>query len=227
MSKIGKGYGSEYHLLRWLSKRPSDFNKKVAEQLSLSGTSIEWPHDENGGEWKGIEFLTPTPELQAQWSKFWPTGRGIHNWDAIGKVTGPGGAEWLLVEAKAHTNEILSDCKASNPDSIEMIQNAFLQVKNALGVDARKDWMHGCYQFANRLATLWFLQEHKISAHLLFMYFTGDKRPVSPNSQWNHDCPADEEGWNDALTKQADLIGLPTVHHLSPRIHKLFLSATT
>lgn len=224
MGKMGGGYGSEFHLLQWLSNRQSDFNKKVAEKLSLSGTSIEWTRHENGGEWKGIEFLTPAPALEAQWSEFWPTGKGVHNWDAIGKVDGPGGTEWLLVEAKAHTNEILSDCKASSPDSIQKIQNAFLQVKNALGVDARKDWMHGCYQFANRLATLWFLHEQKIPTHLLFIYFTGDKRPVSPNSQWNHDCPADEEGWKDSLTKQADLIGLPSAHYLSARIHKLFLS---
>ena len=194
----------------------------------LPGASIEWTRNVDDSEWKGIEFLSPNTALETQWSKFWPTGRGIHNWDSqSGKWIGPGGPDRCLLKRKRIQMECYQDCKASNPDSIEMIQNAFLQVKNALGVDARKDWMHGCYQFANRLATLWFLQEQKIPAHLLFIYFTGDKRPVSPNSQWNHDCPADEDGWKDSLTKQADLIGLPNSHHLSARIHKLFLSATT
>lgn len=227
MGKRGNGYGSEFHLLQWLSNRQSDLNQKVAEKLSLPGASIEWTRNVDGSEWKGIDFLSPNTELETQWSKFWPIGRGIHNWDAVGKVKGQGGTEWLLVEAKAHTNEILTDCKASNPESIQTIQDAFAQVKSALGVDARKDWMHGCYQFANRLATLWFLHQHKVRAHLLFIYFTGDNRHLRANPKWGHDCPADEAGWIDSLTKQEGLIGLPKAHHLSSRIHKLFLSATT
>lgn len=228
MGKIGKGYGSEYHLQQWLLIHQPELDKRVSEALSLPGRSIEWvpgPRSKGGQvkEWKGIDFVSPNGDLKQQWKEFWPTGKGIHNWDAIGKITGDNGPEWLLVEAKAHTDEILTDCKASNPVSIKKLKDAFAKVKKSLGVDVDEDWMRGCYQFANRLATLWFLHEHKIPTHLLFIYFTGDKRPVSPNSKWNHHCPATVEEWKEPLTKQAELLGLPNSHSLTLNLHKLFL----
>jgi hypothetical protein len=57
--------------------------------------------------------------------------------------------------------------------------------------------MRGRYQFANRLTALWFLHQHTIPSHLLFIYFTGDDQLASLNQQWDHDCPVNPADWKD------------------------------
>ena len=71
-----------------------------------------------------------------------------------------------------------SDCKASNQDSINKIREAFSATREALGVPSAANWLEGDYQYANRLATLYFLRTQAISARLLFVYFLGDKVPA-------------------------------------------------
>ena len=80
-----------------------------------------------------------------------------------------------------------------------------------------RDWLSGYYQFCNRVAVLHFLNSHDVPA-LLLVYFTGDTF-----REGSADCPADEEGWQEALAKQAEHVGLPDQHPLSDRTHKLFL----
>ncbi len=230
MGKMGQGYGSEFHLLQWMADRRSDLNSKILEELGRSQASIEWlqctPKSEGRAkEWKGLDFLSPDPDLKKKWDMFWPTGKGIHNWDAVGVIDREMGREWLLVEAKAHVDEILTDCKATDPLSVKKIQSAFTDVKDDLGVAINKDWIHLCYQFTNRLALLWFLHRNNIQAHLLFIYFTGDKRPKRDNPAWNPVCPSNANQWKEPLEKEADLVGLPQAHPLRERIHKLFLPA--
>jgi hypothetical protein len=54
----------------------------------------------------------------------WPTHRRGHNWDAIGRIERKGKPEWLLVETKANVEELESDCRAENPESLKLIQQA-------------------------------------------------------------------------------------------------------
>ena len=49
----------------------------------------------------------------------------------------------------------------------------------ALGVSADRDWLKGYYQYANRIAALHFLTQHKVPAHLLLIYFLGDRFSVA------------------------------------------------
>jgi hypothetical protein len=132
--QIANGYRSEFHLAQWLSTRQQEVNRNIAKVLSLPSLTIEWRRDAGDKEWKGIDFLPPDADIQKKWKEFWPTGKGIHNWDAVGKVSGPTGPEWILVEAKAHTDEMLTDCKARDANSVKKIKAAFVQVKEALGV---------------------------------------------------------------------------------------------
>ncbi len=169
-------------------------------------------------EWKGLDFLPQEGPTRGQWTEFWPQAGRAQNWDAVGQVSVSGREEWLLVEAKAHLGEIQSSCQASPAGGLDTIRAAFEATKKALGVQPGRDWLSGYYQFCNRVAVLHFLNSHDVPARLLFVYFTGDAFPDS-----SADCPADEDGWREALAKQAEHVGLPDQHPLSNRIHKLFL----
>jgi len=224
MGKIGYGYGSECHLLRWMGRHRKAFDNAVLLAIGRVGSKIEWldfkfkPGDIwPDAELRGMEFLENDQTLGAEWERFWPVGKGIHNWDAVGLINPGENQEFLLVEAKAHIQEIKSDCKAKGTGSIKKIREAFEVVKKALGISHERDWMRGYYQSTNRIAALYFLSRQKISSHLLFIYFIGDRQ--SPN----RDSPQSIKEWEKALKTQEEYIGLPKSHVLEARIHKLFL----
>ncbi len=191
--------------------------------MGFQGGRIEWLDFKfkHGDKWpdaelKGLEFIEDS-RIQQKWAIFWPVGGGIHNWDAVGLINPGEDQEFLLLEAKAHIQEIKSDCKAKDTGSIKKIRKAFEVVKKALGVSHDRDWMKGYYQSTNRIASLYFLHQQKISSHLLFIYFIGDRRGSK------RDSPQSIKEWQQALKTQEEYIGLPKGHLLEGRIHKLFL----
>jgi hypothetical protein len=95
------------------------------------------------------------------------------SWDAVGTADG----EWLLVEAKANAPEFCSPATTAAGAGREKIEHALNRVKRGLGVHRRYSWTSSYYQYANRLAMLWFLRKRKVPARLLFIYFYGDKFP--------------------------------------------------
>ena len=223
MGKIGYGYGSEWHLLWYLGRHRSRLNREVRRVTGAE--RVEWldfVHSESDtidAEWKGLAFIQDDA-LQSAWGEFWPQGAGIHHWDAVAQIDVSGPQEWLLVEAKAHTYEVQSDCGAKPHGGRDQIRRALDQTKSALQVQSSCDWMNGYYQFCNRVAVLHFLQSHGVPAHLLVVYFTGDSGPA-------RECPLDESGWQAAIAAQDAHVGLPEEHALSGRIHRLFLPAFT
>jgi len=91
MSRMGERYGSEWHLAEYLRHRRGELNAAVAQ--ATGGRLLEWldaPVDRRTGkpakEWRGIDFLPPDAVLEAAWSAFWPTERGVHSWDAVGRL---------------------------------------------------------------------------------------------------------------------------------------------
>lgn len=224
MKRAGNSrYGSEYHLLRYLGRHRKKLNDVILSSIGR-GTGIDWldfPFERDGtgrdAEWKGLDFLSDGEDIQRQWIDFWPQGKGIQNWDAVGEIEGLPDREWLLVEAKAHTEEILSDCRAIDRGGRTKIRSALDWTKNELGVPAEKEWLNGYYQYCNRLAVLSFLSRHGVKANLLFIYFTGDRFPNG------FECPQAAEQWHEALHKQDEYVGLSPNHSLASRIHKLFL----
>lgn len=82
--------------------------------------------------------------------------------------------DYLLIEAKAHTDETKSDMKASSVKSIEMINNSFEEVQKYMGVKPQP-WTNEYYQLANRIAYLYFLNvKLKIPTWLVLINFTDD-----------------------------------------------------
>ncbi|MFC1600821.1 hypothetical protein ACFL34_00535 [Candidatus Sumerlaeota bacterium] len=231
MGQIGYGYGSEWHLLRWMGRHRSELDRQVLEHLGGKAKAIEWndfkfapgykwPDKWPDRELLGMEFLEGTKHAKAlpHWKEFWPHGSGIHNWDAVGWVVCKGGAkELLLVEAKAERKEIKSNCGATAKRSLEMIEAAFEETKSALNVKPERDWKNEYYQMTNRIAALWFLRKRKIPAHLLNIYFCGDiPKP-------GRESPRSEAEWKKVLKEQDKHIGLPRNHPLKDCMHKFFL----
>jgi hypothetical protein len=221
MAKMGNGYGSEFHLLRYLGRHREDLNRRLLAEIG--GDSIEWldfNFDKKSksldAELQGLDFIEPLSAVHDLWREFWPQGRGIQTWDAVGRIVRDGRPEWLLVEAKAHVAESRTDCAAKGKGSAH-IRRALEEVKTYLGVPQERDWLRGCYQAANRIATLHFLQKHQLPARLVFLYFTGDRSGI------RRQCPTDADGWREELRNLDGRLGLPPDHPLKGRIHKLFV----
>jgi len=123
----------------------------------------------------------------------------------------------LLVEAKAHLDELKSRCGAKEKGGLRQIRDALAVLKRALGVDEECDWLNGYYQLANRLAVLNFLTQNGVPARLVLIYFTGDTREDGMT------CPRNEGEWQVALSDQDQWLRLEGDHPLAKRIHKVFL----
>ncbi len=223
MAHMGDGYGSECHLLRWMGRHRNLFDQRVSAAVGMPGSALKWMdfgfHERNpwpDSELRGLEFLYHIPNLKANWQEFWPTGKGIHNWDAVGWIGEEPHSELLLLEAKAHVAELKSSCGAKNPNSVQKIDRAMDKSKKFLCANPKADWKQGYYQTANRVATLNFLTGEGIAARLLFVYCLGDSGSES------RQCPRTEEEWTPAINAQWRELGA-TSDGLPDRIHKLFL----
>ena len=137
MGKIGYGFGSEWHLLRFLGYHRDYLSKEV---LNITGgKNISWvdfkfsrnaANLNNDRELVGLEFIQ-NPNALKKWREFLPQTLSSQNWDALGKIDYGDHSEWLLVEAKAHLEEVRSSCSAKSPKSIEMIKES-MKKNNAL-----------------------------------------------------------------------------------------------
>jgi len=139
MSKIGCGYGSEWHLLRYLGYHRALLSQEVGAALGASGVAwLDFPFSSVGGplrderEFKGIAFLK-RKNLLEKWSRFWPQRGNAQNWDAVGRATFDTEEAWVLVEAKAHAEEVRSHCGAKSPHSKAKIAKALAETREHLG----------------------------------------------------------------------------------------------
>ena len=228
MGKIGYGYGSEWHLLRYLGYHRAYFSDLILNHIG--GQSLSWcdfhflpPNTSNkhDGEHIGLGFLE-NAEAEAAWRSFWPQSGNAHNWDAVGEIWVNGQREWLLVEAKAHSGEIKSSCGASSQKSLSMIRAALSQTMASFcetPVPVER-WMSPYYQYANRLAMLHFLMkvcDPPIPARLLFIYFTGDRRPDAAQ------CPQASADWEHEITAMEHYLGIYRDSELYRRVHRVVL----
>ena len=227
MSKLGHGYGSEFHLMRLMGRYRQRFTRIVCDVIGAS--DISWLDFRPGGkyelkpelslpdnEWKGIEFLAETKEnreeLIESWKDFWPQSGSVPNWDAIGKGRIDESDFWILTEVKAHIGEIKSNCGAISKKSKDRIADAmkdtqtWLNVKDKMGCD----WLKVYYQYAFQLAMLYFLNRHNIKSRLLRIYLCGDKNPAG-------DCPPKD------LEQQSIFLGVDGIHLSTFRVHEIFI----
>lgn len=234
MADIGLGYGSEYQLMRFLGHHRNYLNRQIQKVMNTQ-ESICWfdyPMDEGNlsfdGEYKGTGFLNDHKDyetIKKEWEKFWSKTGNAPNWDAVCKI----GKEYVLVEAKAHLNEMKSSCGAKEK-SIQSITKAFEGTREFYGVKNHSDWMKTYYQLANRLAFIYFLNalcSIKIEASLLNIYFlNGYKKRVRKAK--NGFCiladksVTDIKTWDEAIKEEYKYLGL-TKEEADYRIHSVFI----
>jgi hypothetical protein len=144
-------------------------------------------------------------QLKPALAKMWPS-RGPR-WDALGRTAQ---GDILLVEAKAHVQEMCSSGTSASPKSRKLIQTSLNRVARQL--QARPDrapWSRFFYQLANRLAYLEFLRARNVKAWLVLVNFLNDSEMGGPNTP---------ETWEAAYQVAMHVMGLRQDHRLSPYV---------
>jgi hypothetical protein len=125
----------------------------------------------------GIESLPVRPLRD-----FWPARGPV--WDAIG-TTSDGTA--VFVEAKAHIPEMASPPTRATPKSYDLISRSLEEARRWYAPKATAEWSGTFYQYANRLAHHYLLDEvNKVPSILVFVYFTAadDMRGPENECEW-------------------------------------------
>jgi hypothetical protein len=138
-------------------------------------------------------------------SDFWPA-RGPQ-WDGLARFDGG----VVLAEAKAHLREFDTPPSAAGPASARRIETAFARVQAALGITPAAPWDRTFYQYANRIAHLWWLRAQGINAHLVLIGFLHDP---------DLNGPATAADWHTAISGAEAALGL-TPNPLAAAIHSL------
>ena len=193
--------GSQRWLQLAVNRCPNVLDEAVAKAIDLDqGETIKWVsplESDSFIEYRDqafLERLSISPQHRPL-EEFWPRRGPV--WDGLARTSG---GRCLLIEAKANIPEFDSSSTRASEEPLRKIRQAFDETRTFLGVSADTDWSKCFYQYANRLAHLYFLRElNKVDAALVFVYFLGDTTVPGRN-------PVTREGWEAA-------IGLAT-HHL-------------
>ena len=122
-------------------------------------------------------------------------------WDGLARTSG---RRRLLIEAKANIPEFDSSPTGASEESLRKIEGALEETRQSLGITSKTDWTKCFYQYANRLAHLYFLKEvNKVNATLVFVYFVGDTTVRGRE-------PVSKEGWEAAIALATHHLGIGT-----------------
>jgi hypothetical protein len=168
---------------RWLQWLVNESPERLDQEIGLGPITWLSPvRADDHAEYRDQAFLDlldihlPTRPL----AFFWP--RGGPQWDGLGRAAS---GEVILVEAKAHLNELYSPATgASAESSLTQIQASLAETAQGLGVPAGYDWSKQFYQYANRLAHAYLLDRlNSIPTRLVFLYLVGDADVGGPMSR--------------------------------------------
>ena len=202
--------GSQRWLQLTVNRCPEVIDGAIAKAGVLEhGESVQWlsPLESDAfTEYRDHAFLERlgiTPQHR-RLEDFWPTRGPV--WDGLARTSG---GRYLLIEAKANIPEFDTSPTGASEGSLHKIRKAFDETRRFLRVRTKTDWADCFYQYANRLAHLYFLRElNKVDAVLVFVYFMGDTTVCGVN-------PVSHEGWQAAI----DLAD----HHLGVRAHSRWI----
>lgn len=191
-------------------------NKIVVEACGFdASTTIQWlspiasdEYAEYGDE--AFLRLLGINLTKRKLKEFWPN-RGPQ-WDALG-ISDKG--QVILLEAKANIPEIVSPGTVASAESRILIEKSLAETKAFMGIDQSISWSGKLYQYANRLAHLYLLRHlNAIPAHLVFMYFLGDKDVKGPDSV---------EEWKAAISVAKSVLGIAERNQLGKYIAEIYL----
>jgi hypothetical protein len=223
MGQIGAAEGGEWHLLRYLGQHRGLLDRKIGEMFQAK--SIRWldcgfgsSPEEPDAAIAGADFLPDNSAARQTWRSIWPSNGYQVRWDAVAELTTARGQEWLLIDSKAYLAELQSHCPAKNwKNGLSSITDALGRAQITVTAPLAADWLRGYFQFAGRLSALNHLLSHKERAHLLLIYFCGDRDDV------RRKCPRTPGEWGEAVAARDRHLGLPAKHRLSGNIRSLFL----
>lgn len=211
--KNPNSHGSLKNLQLLINNNPDLIQREISDRLGNT-THIEWKsplESDNFAEYRDNDFLKRLEiddKITFPLNQFWPV-RGPQ-WDALGKSN----ETVFLIEAKANIPEMVSPSSKATNQSLELINKSFDEVKEYLNIRNEIDWSKTFYQYANRVAHLYFLiEKNKIDAHLIFIYFIKDKSVNGTETI---------EEWKGAIKTMELYLGL-SHHKLKKYIHDIFI----
>jgi hypothetical protein len=199
-----------------VNSRTVDFDGQIRSVFGWpEEEQIQWLsplRSDDYAEYYDEEFLQRVglTELAVPLKAFWPPSGP--RWDALSRTAS---GKVLLIEAKAYIEEAVDYRSRATPTSLKLIEQSLDDAKRAFGARADASWTTPFYQYANRLAHLYFLAGlNKIDAYLLFVYFA--------------DCPdVDEpctpEQWKGAMRLVTKCLGIER-HKYGQRVGHLVCS---
>ena len=139
--------------------------------------------------------------------EFWPPN-GPH-WDALGKTRD---GQIILLEAKAHVEEMVGTPTGASPQSLKLIRESLETVKSHVKSRSPADWSTAFYQYNNRLAHLYLLRTlNKVDAFLVNLHFLNADEMASERTV----VPKTVDEWKAAITLQERFLGIRPKHALS------------
>ena len=227
MAQIGYGYGSEFHLMRFLGHHRNLLERKISLQLNELNhfNWLDFEFEENplssicgDRELKGLSFLNKIGASDTQIKGITSEYHSYsinkidswQNWDAIFTLNGT----LYLVEAKAHVSEITSGKKEHGDSSKEEILRFFNEQvgeNTQYKFPVTREWLRDYYQLANRISTAALLNKHGIKTKVLYIYFINgyDKRIVDGRKVVRiYEDNASESDYVKAIEKEERTLGI-------------------
>ena len=201
---------------RWLQDLVNDCPKLLdaairGESQEIS-TPIRWVSplaDDDFAEYRDAEFLERLGVSlnDVSLDEFWPP-RGPQ-WDALGKTDG---GQVVLLEAKAHVEEMVSARTGASEESRALIRESLKSVKRHVKSRSPARWTTAFYQYNNRLAHLYLLRTlNWIPAFLVNLHFLNADEMASDRTV----VPKTVDEWKSAITLQERFLGIRPKHALS------------
>ena len=207
-------HGSLKDIQILINNRKEILDKKLSEALEQK-INITWKSpikEDQYAEYRDEDFLRILDiesKINSPLEKFWPK-RGPQ-WDALGIDD----EKIFLVEAKANLPEVVSPPTVAEKESKSKILDSFSELKEYLNINNTIDWSGTFYQYANRIAHLYFLRVlNGINAYLVNIYFINDNSVAGLKS-------IDE--WRGALTIIKHYLGIPKKNKLEKYMIDIFI----
>ncbi len=183
--------GSRKWLQVLVNYRPQLLSDAIAERLAEKPREIDWRSpliEDHYAEYRdqtfldrlaGSRYFLESSRPQSDLTEFWP--RFGPQWDAMA-VTDKG--QIILVEAKAHIPEMVTaPTQARGESARQKIQESLGRVKAFVNSKTPVDWSASFYQYANRLAHLYWLREmNGHDAYLVNLFLVNDREMHGPES---------------------------------------------
>ena len=189
-------------------------NRLILEPLSTD--KLRWlsPLEEDDfAEYADMAFLDRIgrPEFEELLKDFWPKRGPV--WDGLASSDR---GDLILVEAKSHIGEICSPGTQASPESRRLIEKSLSDAAQAMNSKNPDLWPRLFYQYANRLAHLWWLRTQcSADAWLVFVYFLDDT---------NMNGPTNIAEWEASLALVRHVLGIERRHPLSKYVIDIFVS---